>query len=215
MSKQPQTIEITIFVLVLTLWVAIWLNTASDHVPLKYYSVIEHLPYSLKPGLSLKWLPQGTTPFLFSKKIIAFLYHVFANFFVADTSCNLVYHHPLFIILLGFTTCILRSITYVGTSPEEVRKQMSRLGVRIPGVKPGFETLKYLERRIFWTSIKGGVIFGLLVYFSKLLDVQLLKITTFNFCLTNIFLVSDLLIQTLQQINALKQEQEIKNKFLS
>merc|ERR1712187_99621 len=200
--------------LVLTLWMAIWLNSAFDRVPLTWVKVVEHIAYSLKPGLSLKWLPQGTTPFLFSNIIVASLYRLLPNSTITDTSYDLVYHHPLFIILLGFTICILQSIIYVGASPEEMREQMLRLGVRIPGVKPGYETLKYLERRIFWTSIKGGLTFGLLAYFSKLLDIQLLKITTFNFCLTDIFLVSDLLIQTLQQINALKQEQEIKNKFL-
>eukprot|EP00250_Pteridium_aquilinum_P008364 c17890_g1_i1 orf=92-1885(+) len=80
--------------------------------------------------------------------------------------------NPLLYYLITVCFIFLFNILDLGNLPVEVNQYLMKIGARIPGIKPGHQTVEYLTKVQASTRFWGGLMLSLLVIASTLVDNQ-------------------------------------------
>lgn len=131
-------------------------------------------------GLSIKFNQAGIFPIIIASNLIPFFSALQVNF-----SSTLVYFlYNFFIVAFNYF------YTLLFWDPEKISKQLSKSSVSIVDIRPGKETLSYLQNLVKSSSLVGGLALSLLVIFYDL------NTKYFNFPLLNNVNISSLIILT-------------------
>jgi preprotein translocase subunit SecY len=110
------------------------------------------------------------------------------------SSSNFIYHIFYFFLVLFFTFFY----TSVIFDPEKIAENLRKSGASISGVRPGLETIRYLERIIVRITFGGAIFLAIIAVLPYLLS-NLLG-SSFNIGGTGIIISVGVAIETIQQI---------------
>lgn len=156
--------------------------------------------------IPLKLNSAGVMPVIFASVVMMIpsaLVNVIPSHYTFKTTLSMIFNqnHPVYMILYAIVIIFFSFFyTAIVFDPEKVADNLKQGGGTIPGIRPGTETVEYLEgvvTRITW----GGAIF--------LAVISILPYTIFTsfglpvfFGGTGIIIVVGVAIDTIQQINA-------------
>ena len=128
-----------------------------------------HIPFKLNMS--------GVIPPIFASSILAFIgmglnwLTSFSSFdFLHGLSVMLTRGQPAYLIIFAFAV-IFFSYFYTGVmySPREIAENLKKGGAFIPGIRPGEQTSKYLEKVILRLTFYGGLYITLVCIIPELL----------------------------------------------
>lgn len=156
--------------------------------------------------IPLKLNSAGVMPVIFASVVMMIpsaLVNVIPSHYTFKTTLSMIFNqtHPVYMILYAIVIIFFSFFyTAIVFDPEKVADNLKQGGGTIPGIRPGTETVEYLEgvvTRITW----GGAVF--------LAVISILPYTIFTsfglpvfFGGTGIIIVVGVAIDTIQQINA-------------
>lgn len=111
-------------------------------------------------GLSIRLNQAGVFPIIIVSSLIPFLYAL-PNLFGEST--KLVFSFLYYLLIIGFNYLY----TIVFWDPEKISEQLRKASVSIINISPGRETINYLEKVVQATSILGGLLLSLIVFFFE------------------------------------------------
>jgi preprotein translocase subunit SecY len=208
-SKYLPFILMTIITLLLTMFV-IFVTDAYRNVPITYGGAGQKSV--TKSSLPMKVNQAGMIPIIFAISMVTFptLISQFfpgnpvADWFTTNFAGNQlsgIYIASLFIFVLAFTFFYV-SITF---NPEQVAENIQKRGGFIPGVRPGKETVTYLDKVSMRLNLWGGLFIGGLAAGPILLQrlFQDLNIATVQLLMSGsgIIIVVGVVIELARQIN--------------
>lgn len=142
--------------------------------------------------LGIKINQGGVMTIIFSTTILTFFTFI-ANGFVESIKFSLNSNFVSIIYTLAnFCLIIFSNLIYTNffLNPREISENLNRLGVAIPGVRPGLETTSYLRKKFKRISIIGGILTGLLVIVPKLTQLPLIGLSSIIILITSIIEVT-------------------------
>lgn len=208
-SKYLPFIIMTIITLLLTMLVVL-VTAAYRNIPITYGG--SGSKAVTKGGLPIRMNQAGMIPIIFAFSMITFP-TLIAQFFqghpVADwiitnfggQQLSGLYIAALFIFVMAFTYFYV-SVTF---NPEEVAENIQKRGGYIPGVRPGKETVKFLNDVSFRMNLWGGLFIGFLAAGPILLQrlFQDLNLGTIQLLMSGggIIIVVGVVIELYNQVN--------------
>lgn len=156
--------------------------------------------------IPLKLNSAGVMPVIFASVVMMIpsaLVNVIPSHFEFKTTLSMIFsqNHPVYMLLYAaviiFFTFFYTAIVF---DPEKVADNLKQSGGTIPGIRPGLETVEYLEgvvTRITW----GGAIFLAVISILPYAIFTSFGLPVF-FGGTGILIVVGVAIDTIQQINA-------------
>lgn len=163
---------------------AVLTSAGQRKVKLQYYNFglaptagAGRLTTEVEPYIPFNINPTGMQPLLATTILMSlpgFFARIYKNSFwislkdaVTPGSSN-----PLCYYLITVCFIFLFNILDLGNIPVEVNQYLMKIGARIPGVKPGHQTVEYLTKVQASTRFWGGFWLSLLVIASTLVDNQ-------------------------------------------
>jgi preprotein translocase subunit SecY len=208
-SKYLPFIIMTIITLLLVMLVVL-VTAAYRNIPITYGG--SGTKAVTKGALPIRVNQAGMIPIIFAFSMITFP-TLIAQFFqghpVADwviqnfggQQLSGIYIFSLFLFVMAFTYFYV-SVTF---SPEEVAENIQKRGGYIPGVRPGKETVKYLNDVSFRMNLWGGLFIGFLAAGPILLQrvFQDMNLGTIQLLMSGggIIIIVGVVIELNQQIN--------------
>lgn len=111
-------------------------------------------------GLSIKLNQAGVFPIIIVSSLIPFLYAI-PNVFGEST--KVLFSFLYYLLIIGFNYLY----TIVFWDPEKISEQLRKASVSIVNISPGKETINYLEKVVQATSLLGGILLSLIVFFFE------------------------------------------------
>lgn len=220
-SKYLPFIIMAIITLLLTMLVVL-VNEAYRNIPITYGGSGSRAV--TKGGLPLRLNQAGMIPIIFAFSMITFP-TLIAQFFqghpVADWVINNfgggqlsgIYIASLFLFVVAFTYFYV-SVTF---NPEQVAENIQKRGGYIPGIRPGKETVEYLNNVSFRLNLWGGLFIGFLAAGPILLQrfFQDLNLGTIQLLMSGggIIIVVGVILELVRQVDT-QLMQEDYDKYL-
>ena len=115
-------------------------------------------------GLLLRLNQAGIFPLIIASNLLPFLSSVMNNVFESIPFLKNGIYYFLIITFNYFYTIIF-------WDPEKISEQLRKTSVSLVNIRPGKETLAYLEKLVFLTSLLGGIFLcGLLISYDFIKD---------------------------------------------
>lgn len=111
-------------------------------------------------GLSIRLNQAGVFPIIIVSSLVPFLYAL-PNLFGGSTKLGFSFLY--YLLIIGFNYLY----TIVFWDPEKISEQLRKASVSIVNISPGKETINYLEKVVQATSILGGTLLSLIVFFFE------------------------------------------------
>ncbi len=194
-----------IVVLVLAIIVGIvYVQEAERRIPIQYpgRQVGRQLFAGRKTYLPIKINPAGVIPIIFAQalllipsSILTFIEHPFVKIFADMLAPGSLLYNFLYVTFIIFFTYFY---TAVLINPVEVAENLHRGGAFIPGVRPGQDTVKYLERVINRLIFFGAIFLSVVALIPILVSVFLN--IPFYFGGTTALIVVGVALDTFRQI---------------
>lgn len=121
---------------------------------------LEESILSNENGLSIKLNQAGVFPIIIVSSLIPFLYAI-PNVFGEST--KVLFSFLYYLLIIGFNYLY----TIVFWDPEKISEQLRKASVSIVNISPGKETINYLEKVVQATSLLGGILLSLIVFFFE------------------------------------------------
>jgi hypothetical protein len=113
---------------------------------------------------------------------------LFADMIVGSLSSNSSMANTILYIGIVFSTCIVD----FNNVPTELAEMLTKMGTRVPGVRPGTATVTYLQQQQSSTRLFGAFCFVLLIFTSLWFNRFLGSYAAFFSFTSNIILVRSL-----------------------
>ena len=166
-KSQSFTVVLIIFGILLLIYVVVYFESAQRKVPIHYAK--RQFGSSMMSGQSIhmpfKLNMAGVIPPIFASSIILFPSTLLGWFGLNDTNSilhrisTLVQHgQPLYIALFA-TTIIFFCYFYTALvfSPKEMAENLKKSGAFVPGIRPGEQTSRYLEKVVLRLTLFGAL----------------------------------------------------------
>ena len=166
-KSQSFTVVIITFGILLLIYVVVYFESAQRKVPIHYAK--RQFGSSMMSGQSIhmpfKLNMAGVIPPIFASSIILFPSTLLGWFGLNDTNSilhrisTLVQHgQPLYIALFA-TTIIFFCYFYTALvfSPKEMAENLKKSGAFVPGIRPGEQTSRYLEKVVLRLTLFGAL----------------------------------------------------------
>ena len=117
-----------------------------------------------------------TFPYLLSKLIVQFqpMNHKLMTFATwAEANLNIYSQDPSWIVVIFYFFLIIAFTffyTMITFSPEKISDNVQKRGWFIPGIRPGKETAKYLNKILMHLCLRGGAGLALIGIYSYIID---------------------------------------------
>ena len=165
--------------------------------------------------LPIKINPAGVIPIIFAQallliptSILTFIEHPFVQLFAQVLAPGSILYNALYVMFIVFFTYFYSAVLI---NPQEIAENLHKAGAFIPGVRPGQETVKYLEK-----IINRLIFFGAL-FLSVIALIPILVSTWFNipfyFGGTTALIVVGVALDTFRQIETYLIQKKYK-KFM-
>ena len=166
-KSQSFTVVLITFGILLLIYVVVYFESAQRKVPIHYAK--RQFGSSMMPGQSIhmpfKLNMAGVIPPIFASSIILFPSTLLGWF--GSNSTNSVLHkvaamlqhgQPLYIVLFA-TTIIFFCYFYTALvfSPKEMAENLKKSGAFVPGIRPGEQTSRYLEKVVLRLTLFGAL----------------------------------------------------------
>nr|UNJ16396.1 preprotein translocase subunit SecY [Boldiaceae sp.] len=157
--------------------------------------------------LPLKFNYLGVMPLIIASTLMNFLNYQFSNIFTINKSLFLVLYY-LFIILFSYIQ------SFIILDPEEISKNLKKMGTNIPRVRPGETTTEYLKITLNRLTFLGAnylciiaCIPSIISKFAHIRNVNGIGVTT-------LFILINVTVDTIKEIKTYKisQKYEIMSK---
>lgn len=109
-------------------------------------------------GLLIKLNQAGIFPIIIASNLLPFLSYFTSNFIDPNKGIGKMIYYFLIIIFNYFYTTIF-------WDPEKISEKLRKSSVSILNVRPGIETVEYLQQKVQEYSIGGGIILCFIVLF--------------------------------------------------
>ena len=166
-KSQSFTVVLITFGILLLIYVVVYFESAQRKVPIHYAK--RQFGSSMMSGQSIhmpfKLNMAGVIPPIFASSIILFPSTLLGWFGSNDTNSilhrisTLVQHgQPLYIALFA-TTIIFFCYFYTASvfSPKEMAENLKKSGAFVPGIRPGEQTSRYLEKVVLRLTLFGAL----------------------------------------------------------
>lgn len=110
--------------------------------------------------MSIRLNQAGVFPIIIVSSLVPFLYAL-PNLFGGSTKLGFSFLY--YLLIIGFNYLY----TIVFWDPEKISEQLRKASVSIVNISPGKETINYLEKVVQATSILGGTLLSLIVFFFE------------------------------------------------
>jgi len=178
------------------------LEQGTAKVPLEYFqgpSGSAGLPKAFRLGegdhIPFKINPTNMQPVIFAMFILSALQWLPIGF----TANSFAYFVLLFILVFGGTYIDLQN------TPQDISEYIMKIGARVPGVRPGAQTVDYFSRVQAGSRFFGGLLLASIATVCSLTDVWMNKSIGQSFGLTSMLIVVSTIISIKRQIQALSQ----------
>lgn len=195
----------------------VYVQEAERRIPIQYpgRQIGRQMLAGRRTYLPIKINPAGVIPIIFAQallliptSILTFIQHPFVQLFAQVLAPGSILYNALYVMFIVFFTYFY---TAVLINPQEVAENLHKAGAFIPGVRPGQETVKYLER-----IINRLVFFGAL-FLSVIALIPILVSTWFHipfyFGGTTALIVVGVALDTFRQIETYLLQKKYK-KFV-
>lgn len=110
-----------------------------------------------------------------------------------------LYYMVYFLVVFGSTFIDLES------TPKEASEYLMKVGARVKGVRPGFQTVEFFRRVRTSTRFWGGILLGILATVSAVFDSYMRNLVGSYIGCTSLLIVVGMIISTKRQIQAYHQ----------
>lgn len=212
-STQIFTLIAIVIISIITIAFIIYITEGERRVPITYarrirgnktYGGVDtHLPIRVNmagvipiifavsmmifPGIIAKFFLQAKSEFIVS--IAKFIENLFQN--------NAFYAIAYFVLVIMFTYFY----TSVIFQPKQIAENLQKQGGFVPGIRPGNETIKYLNNLVGKIVFIGALFLAIIAVLPYIIQ-ALTGISTFVVGGTSILIVVSVIIETARQINA-------------
>ena len=182
----------------------VYVQEAERRIPIQYpgRQVGRQVLAGRRTYLPIKINPAGVIPIIFAQallliptSILTFIEHPFVQLFAQVLAPGSILYNALYVMFIVFFTYFYSAVLI---NPQEIAENLHKAGAFIPGVRPGQETVKYLER-----IINRLIFFGAL-FLSVIALIPILVSTWFNipfyFGGTTALIVVGVALDTFRQI---------------
>ncbi len=200
-------IVLLIVALVIAIIVGIvYVQEAERRIPIQYpgRQVGRQVFAGKRTYLPIKINPAGVIPIIFAQallliptSILTFIQHPFIQLFAQTLAPGSILYNALYVIFIVFFTYFY---TAVLINPVEVAENLHKAGAFIPGVRPGQDTVKYLEKIINRLVFFGAIFLSVIALIPILVSVWLN--VPFYFGGTTALIVVGVALDTFRQIEA-------------
>ena len=173
-------IVLLIVALVIAIIVGIvYVQEAERRIPIQYpgRQVGRQVFAGKRTYLPIKINPAGVIPIIFAQallliptSILTFIQHPFIQLFAQTLAPGSILYNALYVIFIVFFTYFY---TAVLINPVEVAENLHKAGAFIPGVRPGQDTVKYLEKIINRLIFFGAIFLSVIALTPILVSVWL------------------------------------------
>ena len=182
----------------------VYVQEAERRIPIQYpgRQVGRQVLAGRRTYLPIKINPAGVIPIIFAQallliptSILTFIEHPFVQLFAQVLAPGSILYNALYVMFIVFFTYFYSAVLI---NPQEIAENLHKAGAFIPGVRPGQETVKYLEK-----IINRLIFFGAL-FLSVIALIPILVSTWFNipfyFGGTTALIVVGVALDTFRQI---------------
>ncbi len=202
-------------VFLVMIYFIVLINEGQRNIPISYarrssnagsYSAVDtHLP--------LRLITAGVIPIIFALAFLSvpgFLGQLFSNAkapwlasFARDISQlfqpgSIVYIVSYFVLVVAFTYFY----TAVVFKPAEIAENLQKQGGFIPGIRPGTETTKYLQKIINRLTLSGALALGLIAVLPFVIEHFIKSAQNLAIGGTSLLILVAVVIETMKQIEA-------------
>jgi preprotein translocase subunit SecY len=124
---------------------------------MKMISLEEYLLIT-QNGLLIKLNQAGIFPIIIASNLLPFFSYFTSNFITTKDWIGKLFYYCLIIIFNYFYTTIF-------WDPEKIADRLRKSSVSIINIRPGQETIDYLQKKVFETSTLGGLLLCLILAF--------------------------------------------------
>ena len=185
----------------------VMLEQGTAKVPLEYFqgpTGSGGLPKSFKKDegggdhIPFKINPTNMQPVIFAMFLISALQWLpFGFSWVNGQSFG--YHFLLFMLVFCGTYIDLQN------TPQDISEYIMKIGARVPGVRPGTQTIEYFRRVQAGARFFGGILLATIATVCSLCDLWIAKLIGQPFGLTSMLIVVSTVISIKRQIQAMSQ----------
>ena len=157
----------------------VYVHEAERRIPIQYpgRQVGRQVYAGKKTYLPVKINPAGVIPIIFAQallliptSILTFIQHPFIQLFAQTLAPGSILYNALYVIFIVFFTYFYTAILI---NPVEVAENLHKAGAFIPGVRPGQDTVKYLEKIINRLIFFGAIFLSVIALTPILVSVWL------------------------------------------
>lgn len=156
---------------------------------------------ALKSYIPLRINQGGVMPIIFSSTFLTFL-TIIINYFGSRIILPVKIEDPRIISLIfgiiNFGLIVIFSLFYSNLilNPNEIAKDLNKMAITIPGIRPGKQTASFLKKTLTRLSLLGALFLGILV---ALPNIQ----SSYGFGVTSLLILIGVTVDTTRQIQTL------------
>ena len=159
--------------------------------------------------IPFKMNTSGVLPIVIASTALIF-FSTFTNFLLGNKKFLFIEKIPILLQNLGsnifFFVLIIFSASFYATiilNPNDIADDLKQSTTTIVGVRPGEDTVAYLEETLFRINLLGGIILAFLIFLPNLgelfLGIQSLK----NFGITSLIILAGTIIDIVQELRSI------------
>ena len=186
------------------------LEQGTAKVPLEYFqgpSGSAGLPKSIQAGednhIPFKINPTNMQPVIFSMFLLSALQWLPFGFLSWINGASVGY------FFLLFTLVFLGTFIDLQNTPQDISEYMMKIGARVPGVRPGTQTVDFFSRVQAGSRFFGGVLLATIATLCSLIDAWMSKTCGQSFGLMSMLIVVSTIVGVKRQIQAMSQMPEL------
>jgi len=173
----PLTLLLIVALIVGIIVAIVYVQEAERRIPIQYpgRQVGRQLYAGRRTYLPIKINPAGVIPIIFAQALLLipstllnFIHHPFVKIFADMLRPGAIFYNFLYVTFIVFFTYFY---TAVLINPVELAENLHKAGAFIPGVRPGQDTVKYLEKIINRLIFFGALFLSVIALIPILISV--------------------------------------------
>ena len=185
----------------------VWITLAERRIPIQYANKTVSAYKAKESYLPLKINYAGVMPVIFASMLLT-IPSIIVNLIGNQSAIDFVSNYILYTSPTGFVLYIALIVffsyfyTFMAMNPEEMSKDLNKSGAYIPGVRPGVETTKYINKVVGRLTLVGSIFIAVLAGLPILISNLTGLSQSIAIGGTGILIVVGVAIETFKQIQS-------------
>ena len=185
----------------------VWISLAERKIRIQYANKTVSAYGAKESYLPLKINYAGVMPVIFASMLLT-IPSIIVNIIGNQNAIDFVNNYIMYTSLSGFVIYIALIIffsyfyTFMAMNPEEMSKDLNKSGAYIPGVRPGVETTKYINKVVGRLTLVGSIFIAVLAGLPILISNLTGLSQSIAIGGTGILIVVGVAIETFKQIQS-------------